>query len=276
MFELVKRGVVSFLECVPLRELGFVTHAFCTRREGVSAGPFASLNFSTSEGDTEECVRGNWDRTAEAFGLSRRQFFNVHQVHGNGVLVLDAPAFRTFAGRPLRYDALATDRPGLALCIRTADCVPILLADARKGAVAAVHAGWRGTAAGVAARAVDCFRERFSSDPRDILAAVGPAIGPCCYEVDAPVHRAMEDLGPGHAAFLTPAGPGRWTLDLAAANRFQLLERGLLPERVFLSGACTSCEEERYYSHRRDAGRTGRHLNFILVDPPPQGGPRSG
>ncbi|PKN35419.1 MAG: peptidoglycan editing factor PgeF [Deltaproteobacteria bacterium HGW-Deltaproteobacteria-19] len=270
MFELVQRGPISYLECVPLRELGFVTHAFCTRREGVSAGAFKSLNFSTSEGDPEECVRANWDRTAEAFGLSRRQFFNVHQVHGNEVLVIDDPAFRTFTCQPLRYDAIVTARPGLALCIRTADCVPILLADSRKGAVAAVHAGWRGTSLGVAARAVDCLREHFASDPRDLLAAVGPSIGPCCYEVDKPVHRSMEALGPDRTSFLAAVGKGKWKFDLAAENRSQLLERGLSPERIYLSGACTSCESERWFSHRRDAGRTGRHLNFIFMDRTPQ------
>ncbi len=269
MFELVRRGPVSYLECVPLRELGFVSHAFCTRREGVSAGAFESLNFSASEGDPEECVRVNWDRTAEAFGLSRRQFFNVRQVHGNEVLAIDDPAFMTFTCQPLRYDAIVTDKPGLALCIRTADCVPILLADARRGIVAAVHAGWRGTSLGVAARAVDCLRDRFSSEPRDLLAAVGPAIGPCCYEVDAPVHRAMEALGPGQTSFLVPAGPGKWRFDLAAANRAQLLGQGLSPERIHLSGECTSCDPERWFSHRRDAGRTGRHLNFIFMDRTP-------
>ncbi|HOI75105.1 MAG TPA: peptidoglycan editing factor PgeF [Syntrophales bacterium] len=269
MFELVQRGSVSFLQCVPLRELGFVTHAFCTRREGASSGPFESLNFSSSEGDPEECVRANWDRAAEAFGLTRRQFFNVHQVHGNDVLVIDDPAFMTFTCQPLRCDAIVTTRPGLALCIRTADCVPILMADPRKGVVAAVHAGWRGTSLGVAGRVADCFRDRFSSDPRDLLAAVGPAIGPCCYEVDAPVQQAMENLGPGQTSFLTPAGPGKWRLDLAAANRSQLLERGFSPENVHLSGTCTSCGKERWFSHRRDAGRSGRHLNFILMDQKP-------
>jgi polyphenol oxidase len=265
MFEIARRGAVSYLECIPLRDLGFVTHGFCTRRQGASAGAFESLNFSTSEGDPEERVRENWERTAEAFGLSRSQFLTVHQVHGSEILVVDHAA-RVHPGQPVRCDALVTDRPELALCIRTADCVPILLVDPGKGVVGAVHAGWRGTALGIAAKAVDCFRERFSSDPRDLLAAVGPSIGPCCYEVDAPVRRAMEALGPGQSAFLAPAGPERWRLDLAAANRSQLLERGLSPRRVFLSGACTSCEAERYFSHRRDAGKTGRHLNFILLN----------
>jgi YfiH family protein len=269
MFEHVRRGAVEYLECVPLREMGFVSHAFCTRREGVSAGAFASLNFSTSEGDPEERVGANWDRTAEAFGLTRRQFFNVHQVHGSDVLAIDDPAFRTYTCQPLRYDAIVTGRPGLALCIRTADCVPILLADPRTGAVAAVHAGWRGTALGVAARAVCCLRERHAADPRDILAAVGPAIGPCCYEVDAPVHEAMEARGADPSALLRPAGPGKWKFDLAAANRAQLLGGGLLPEHVFLSGECTSCREDRYFSHRRDRGKTGRHLNFILAERAP-------
>jgi len=149
-------------------------------------------------------------------------------------------------------DALTENTPGAVVAIRTADCIPILLVDERRRAVAAVHAGWRGTAAGIVQRAVEAMRERFGTPPGDVHAAIGPGIGPCCYEV-----------GPEVAAQF--GFDGRTRLDLAGANRRQLIEAGVTPGRVYASNLCTMCRREDFHSFRRDGEAAGRQFSFAGV-----------
>ena len=149
-------------------------------------------------------------------------------------------------------DALIENTPGAVVAVRTADCVPILLVDERRRAVAAVHAGWRGTVAGIAARAVDAMRERFGTEPADLHAAIGPAIGKCCYEV-----------GPEVAAQF--GAHGRAHIDLAAANRDRLLKAGVTAERVYASNLCTICGPVDFHSFRRDKEAAGRMYSFAGI-----------
>lgn len=151
-------------------------------------------------------------------------------------------------------DALLENTPGAVVAVKTADCIPVLLADERRRAVAAVHAGWRGTAARIVAGAVAAMRERFGTDPADLHAAIGPGIGKCCYEV-----------GPEVAAQF--GGPGRVHLDLPAANRAQLLEAGVTPARIYASNLCTMCRPEEFESFRRDGEASGRLYSFIGIRP---------
>jgi len=264
MFELRKRGTVEYFTPAAWDVFPYVTAAFCTRRGGVSTGPYASLNMSGREGEAEVNVNSNWEVVAAAFGLARRHFFRIHQVHGDGILVIDDEAFRTFTSRPPAYDAVIAARPGLALCILTADCVPLLMFDGKKGVIAAVHAGWRGTALGIARRAATLFKERFQSRPADIQVAIGPAIGPCCYEVDDVVHAAMAGHPEQDAAFAPRRTAGKWRFDLRLANRRQLEETGIPVENIQETDLCTSCRREIFFSHRGEAGKTGRLLNFVV------------
>ncbi len=149
-------------------------------------------------------------------------------------------------------DALLENVPGAVVAVRTADCVPLLLVDERLRAVAAVHAGWRGTVARIAERAVEAMRERFGSQPSDLHAAIGPAIGPCCYEV-----------GPEVAARF--GGRGRGPVDLPAANRRQLIEAGVTPARIYASNLCAMCLPEDFHSFRRDGEAAGRMYSFAGV-----------
>lgn len=151
-----------------------------------------------------------------------------------------------------RGDALLEDTPGAVVAVKTADCVPVLLVDERRRAVAAVHAGWRGTAAGIVRRAVDAMHRRFGTDPTDLHAAIGPAIGPCCYEV-----------GPEVAAQFSLEG--RVRLDLPAANQRQLLDAGLAPGRIYRAELCTMCHPEEFHSFRRDKEAAGRLYSFIGI-----------
>jgi len=264
MLKLIRKDPITVLQSEELLQIPGILHGFCTRVGGVSGGPYASLNVSPREGDPPDRVRENWQRIAAAFGIPSEQFFVVNQVHGERFLVIeDAVSCHGLEDR--RYDAIVTDRPGVAIGIKTADCAPVLLSDRRNKAIAADHAGWRGTALGIAGKAVRVMAEKFGTRPEDLSAAVGPSVGPCCYEVDGPVFQAMSERGDTDRVLRPGLREGRWMFDLPLANRIQLEQEGVDPERISASGFCTRCRPELFFSHRRDGAKTGRHLNFILL-----------
>lgn len=264
MFHFRTQGAFTYLQYEALSRLDFMTHAFCTRLGGTSSAPFASLNVSIRRGDRPENVRRNREIIAQAFGFSADRLVLAHQVHGDDFHILtdrdSLPLSHVLEG-----DGFITDRPGVALCVKTADCVPVLLVDGKKTVVAAVHAGWRGTALGIAGKAVRIFRERFASQPEDLWAAIGPAIGPCCYEVDEKVRREFKNH-PGSEKFLqATAKPDYWMLHLALANRLQLEAAGVPADRIGTAGICTVCRRDAFFSHRGEGETTGRQLNFIMI-----------
>jgi polyphenol oxidase len=259
-----ERGL-TYYQSPQLQALSFLTHAFTTRIGGVSGGCYSSLNFSVREGDPEEHVKRNYQITAAAFAVSPEQFLTVRQVHGDGILVIKEPDFRIPEGKLPEYDGIITNQTGIAVGIKTADCVPVLIVDRIKRIVGVVHAGWRGTALKIAAKAVMRFREDFLSATEDMIAAIGPSIGPCCYQVDAQVVRAMGPDGGTDSYFRACKEDGRWMLDLPSLNRRHLLEAGLNPENIEMSGLCTSCLPDLFYSHRGESGKTGRQLNFLML-----------
>ena len=227
-------------------------HGFTTREGGSSRGPFRSLNLSMSVGDDPERVEENWERLRQATGLV---FARVRQVHGCRVVEADAGA-----APGEEADAVISVIPGVAASVSVADCVPLLIADPRSGSAAAVHAGWRGTLARVAAEGVRALVERHGARPSDLLAAIGPSIGPCCFEVSRELAvRFRDELG---AATGNPRNLGS-RADLWLANEQILRAAGLARRRIEVLGRCTSCEDDVFFSHRRDQGRTGRHLAFI-------------
>ena len=173
----------------------------------------------------------------------------VKQIHSSTCIAAEGRAGILGQG-----DALLEDRPGSVIAVKTADCIPILLVDERRRAVAAVHAGWRGTAARIAPAAVVAMRVRFGTDPGDVHAAIGPGIGGCCYEVGPEV---MERFG----------GQGRGRLDLTAANRTQLEQSGVTPARIYASHHCTMCNPEEFHSFRRDRESAGRLYSFVGIHP---------
>ncbi|HET9449450.1 MAG TPA: peptidoglycan editing factor PgeF [Aggregicoccus sp.] len=244
-----------------------VPHGFCTRAGGVSEGPFASLNLGFSVGDERERVEENYRRLAALAGAPLRALHRVSQVHGARVVQAhpqgSGPVSEGAGPPPTEGDAdgLWTEAPGEWVAVSTADCVPILLVDPEGQRVAAVHSGWRGTEAHIAARAVEALVAR-GARPERLLAAVGPCIQACCYEVSA-------ELGERFAARFGPAvvdrGQGRVRLDLGRAVRQTLEGAGLTPAHVDVLPHCTACDAQRFFSHRRDAGRTGRHLSFAVA-----------
>jgi YfiH family protein len=182
--------------------------------------------------------------------LDQTAMASLKQIHSSRVLPAASP------GSAGEGDALIVRQPGLAASIRTADCFPVLLADPSTRSAAAIHAGWRGTDAGIVGSALAAMREAFGTNPKDVLAAIGPGIGPCCYEVGLDVAQKF-----GMAA------AGR--LDLAAENRRQLLAAGIPSGQIDQVGGCTFCNAAQFFSWRRDHDRAGRMISFIRVLPPP-------
>ncbi len=264
MFEFYRKGRIHYLGSRSFEECGFLTHAFLTRGEGVSQGKFSSLNFSAREGDSKENVERNWEITAAAFHFRVSRFFMIQQVHGDRVVVAEETG-SGLGDSPLQCDAVLTAVRGTAIGIKTADCVPVLLVDPVRKVIGAVHAGWRGTALKIVARTIGVMEQRFSCRPEDILAAIGPSIGPCCYQVDDLVFSFPAGDSGWKQAFQACAEGGKWMLDLPLANRLQLLEAGIPLQNIASSGLCTACRKDLFFSHRAEKGVTGRQLNFIIL-----------
>ncbi len=236
------------MELIRSQLLAELPHGFTTRAGGASAAPFNSLNFGDLVGDDPAAVAENWRQLGEATGLG---FARVRQVHGAKVVVGAGPT--TPCGEA---DGVVSATAGVAACVAVADCVPILLARPDGSAVAAVHAGWRGTLERIAAEGVRALAA--GGDGEAPLAVIGPSIGPCCYEVS-------DDLAARFAAAfgrrVIQQGVRGPRLDLWAANERALRDAGVV--RVAVLRRCTACEPRLFFSHRRDGGRTGRMVGFI-------------
>jgi len=250
---------------------GLADHCFTTRAPVIGSGPLAP-------GD-------GWHRVARSMGISPRAIVRLRQVHGTRVVSLRRQhAFPPEAPDWNVGDIAASDHPGVALCVKVADCVPILLADARSGSVAAVHAGWRGTAAGAARSAVEALCEHFGSAPGDLVAAIGPSIGPCCYRVGRDVRAAFEAAAAWDGSLAawfgasprdkprhgvpgtdpTASGGGQALfLDTWTANADQLRAAGVPATQIHLSRICTSCHRETFHSYRVEGERSGRMIGII-------------
>lgn len=249
-----------------LRQHAGLIHAVSTRRGGVSQGAFASLNLGRVVGDDAESVEINYRRLADAVGVPRAAMTTTWQVHSHRIV----RATRANAGGMIdKADGVVTDVPGLPITQRYADCTPVLVYDPRWHAVGIAHAGWRGTVAGVTPALVQAMAEYFGSDPGDLLAAVGPAIGPCCYEVGQEVVDAAGVVfaavcgdvllaqerplnGNGATGAVRPAVH----FDLWRANQWQFERAGV--QHIEVAGICTRCQRDTFFSHRGDHGKTGR------------------
>lgn len=228
--------------------------AIFTRQGGVSPAPWDTLNVGGTVGDDAARVRENRSRSFAALGLKLESLFDVWQVHSADAAFAQAP--RREGEDHQKADIILTDRPEVTLYMRFADCVPIMLHDPRLGIVGLAHAGWLGTVRGAASAAVRAMTERYGSKPADILAAIGPSIGPDHYEVGPEVvAQVQRAFGPA-ASNLVEARNGRTYLDLWAANRVQLEGAGV--HQIEVSEICTACHLEDWYSHRAEKGQTGR------------------
>ena len=240
---------------------------FTSRHEGVSRTPYNSLNLGTNTLDQPHNVAGNRNLLASAFGIHQDALVTVRQVHGTDILVIDEKNEDYSHFLSVESDAIITNQPGVMIGICVADCAPILLLDPGKRVIAAVHAGWQGTAAGLVAKTVAGMKSLFDCDPASLQAVVGPCIGKCCYEVDTPVKQAFSQSGTLWENFAAPNDAAKWQLDLSAANRELLISAGVPVAAIQVSDLCVSCHRELFFSYRRDNGETGRQMGFIMLKP---------
>jgi polyphenol oxidase len=239
-------------------------HGFFTRRGGVSKGPFASLNCSLSSPDDRDAVLQNRCRVAGALGVAAESLVGCTQVHGTSVAEVDLP---WAPGCGPKADAMVTRRPGLALGIITADCAPVLFADAEAGIAGAAHAGWRGAVAGVIEATIEAMI-RLGARTDRIVAAVGPCIGQASYEVAADLRDSVMARAPDAARFFADGSrEARWQFDLPGYCAARLFAAGVA--EVAVTGIDTLAEEDRFFSHRRrtlaKAGPIGHQISVIAI-----------
>jgi YfiH family protein len=287
-WSLVSSGGLRILQLDAFKKFPWLVHGFSTRTGGVSeldGKPVLNLGFA--DWDSRENVLENRRRFKSALGAQEFTLVPLKQIHSDVICLIQPPAAGASSGPPVRSgDASITATPRLLLGVQTADCVPILLVDPKRRAVAAVHAGWRGTLARIVEKTVGQLHMHFGSRPADLLAALGPSIGGCCYEVgpelvtqfssqfadaadwfDEP--RTGEEPNPLQWLNMMPPGhqppPKNVRLDLRKANRSQLLSAGLPEKNIFLSGLCTACRPDLFFSYRKQGPRSGRLLTVIAL-----------
>ena len=246
-FTVQRRGTLEYL-CADA--LSGAVHGFTTRYGGVSGGSLSSLNLGVHRGDSPENVWKNYEILGGALGFDPRDVVMTHQVHSDVVRRVGRENRGEGLLRPVPgdFDGLVTDAPGVVLAVFSADCTPVLLFDPVRRAVGAVHAGWRGTAAGIVRNAVETMRAEFGCAPEEIRAAVGPCIGPCCFETGPEVPAAMIDaLGGDAEEFCRPVGE-KYYVNLKELNRLWLTRCGV--SAVDISPDCTHCQPDRFWSHR--------------------------
>jgi polyphenol oxidase len=291
--QVARRVVKSRVEIVPVPAWDawpWLVHGFSTRTGGVTtayrpAQRAGELNLGFTQSDTRDNVLENRRRFLEALAAPRMKLVTLKQIHSS--LVKRATPGDADLDVPCQGDGLMTSEPGVLLAIQTADCIPVLVADVKKKAVAAFHAGWRGTLQRIVENGVGRMRSEFRSRPEDLVAAIGPGIAACCYAVGEEVRSEfssqfayaqqlfaeVSDSDPIHdkypLLFLTARAPGHSNLgpqihlDLMEANRRQLLDAGLRAEAIATIGDCTRCQNNRYFSYRAEQGFTGRSLSVV-------------
>ena len=304
-FKFVSRQGLEWLECVRLLRLPWLLHAFSTRRGGVSNPPAAELNLGFVEGDRRANVEENRRRFLQQLGADGFSLAMLRQVHSARIYQVVEGLSGRVEYRPSGFalpkllenrlaagDGLLTNQAGILLSIRTADCLPILLVELQHHAIAAVHVGWRGALAHMVEKAVGEMRRVFGSRPADLLAALGPSIRSCCYEVGEEVvaafcarfangekfFRKAPSTTPPTTAGSDPlllsstlrpekhAAPATF-LDLGAVARAQLCCAGVRPANISVAEFCTACRTDLFFSHRKERGRTGRTMAIIGIRP---------
>lgn len=269
MFQWQKIHEISLLTVTAFSATGLVSHGFASRSGGVSPAPYVSLNMGFTVGDDQANVIQNRQRVADGLGFPLESLVAAKQVHGDRVALISKEQLGrgalTYDTALQDIDALITDRRGIPISTYHADCIPVLLLDPITPAIGLAHAGWKGTALQIGAKTLAKMTACFGTKPQDCLAAIGPGIGPCCYEVDDKVKDAFARKFAGSQNFFKPVGTGHWHLDLWAANAKALEQAGVPRQNIFVSGLCTACNSEWFFSHRRDKGQTGRMASVMML-----------
>jgi purine-nucleoside/S-methyl-5'-thioadenosine phosphorylase / adenosine deaminase len=248
----VTRKDIHYITIPALEKIGLIKHAFTTRQGGLGAR------------SNDIKLTDDWKELAEALGVNPERLVTAHQVHGENIVRVDGRNFKKM--KTVQADAMITNALEMAIGVETADCVPVLLVDPVTPAVGAVHAGWRSTVKKIVQKAVKKMQDDFGSEPSRMIAAIGPTIGPECYEVDEPVMGPVREAFPLWKEVASARGSDKWSMDLVKLNKLELAQIGLSEENVHSIGLCTSCRRDLFYSFRAE-GRTGRMLSVIMIKP---------
>ncbi len=246
---------------------GIVRHGFTTRLGGISKGPFAALNLSWKRNDGSVETVENYRLACAALGMDIGNIVFSNDEHGRNILRADA----SFKGRGMggenpcpKADGLTTNEKNVVLSTMHADCLAIFILDIKNRAAALCHSGWRGTALKVGAAALEKMGLEYGTKPSDCIAAVGPGIASCCFEVDAPVAEKFTEAYPGLDC-IKQISADKYTVDLFQCSAAQLIEAGVPPENITISNLCTSCGKDLFYSYRREKGKTGAMASFLEI-----------
>ena len=237
-----------------------VRHGVFTRLGGISTTPYDTLNLGRTVGDSDQAVQENYRRICRELRFSRESLVTGYQVHSDVVAVV-GPAERGIVIPTT--DALITDSSAVSLTLRFADCVPVLFYDPCRRVIGIAHAGWKGTVDRICAKVIAKLEAVFGSRPSDVIAGIGPAIGPCCYQVGEDVVQHVVEAFPYADELLLPQSDGSVHFDLWAANRRQLEDAGVTA--IEEARLCTACHRDEFFSHRADRGKTGRFGAFIAL-----------
>ncbi len=246
-----------------------ITHAFSTRLGGVSIAPFHGLNLGRSRNDDPNHVRENYMRFSNATNCNVQNIVMVQQVHSDTVILLTKEDAFSDLYSPTSYeaDALVTNCPNLTLAVFYADCVPVLLYDPVKKAIAAIHSGWRGTSKHITGRAIETMQTEFGSQLEDILIAIGPSIGPCCFETHEDVPNAMRaSFGNSISSHITPLENGKYQVDISSIISHSLVSMGVPKNNITQSHLCTTCHPNLFWSHRSMGDARGNQCAMIQIN----------
>lgn len=263
-----EKGGVAYYSFPSFDALPFVRHGFSTRLGGVSKGVYESMNLSFTRGDREEDVRENFRRFCRAIGVEAEHVVVSAQEHHTAIYNAGKADRGRGVMRERGYadiDGLLTDEPGVVLCTQYADCVPLFFADPVRRVVGTSHSGWKGTAARIGAVTVDRLCRDYGCRREDILAGIGPSIGPCCFEVDEPVYAVFSKMDEFDDRCATIDSGEKFHVDLWEINRRVLLKAGLKPEHITVTDLCTRCRPDVFWSHRAVGKERGSLAAFIAL-----------
>ena len=269
---LTKINGIPFITFPVLERIPFIKHAFSTRLGGVSTGIYSSMNLNDDRGDDPEAVRENFNLVARALDTECSRMVLSDQTHTSNVRVVTEKDAGKGLVKEQDYrdvDGMITNVPGLMLVTSHADCVPLFFVDPVHRAIGMTHSGWKGTWKRIGRVTVEKMRESYGSDPKDIIAVIGPSICQDCYEVGEDLLSAFREEFTEQQcqAVFRPGKPGKYQLDLWQANRIILEEAGLTPKHITISGLCTSCRSDLLWSHRKTKGQRGGLCAFLELIP---------
>lgn len=268
-FMILHQDDVPYLTYKKLDEIPCIRHAFSTRLGGVSEDEFTSMNLSFGRGDPDENVHENYKRICRSAGFEYDSLVASKQIHETVVRKVTKVNAGVGIYKPVdmpSVDALVTNDPQVTLVTYYADCTPVFFVDAEKKAIGLAHAGWRGTVGEISKKVVEKMRDEFSSNPEDLVCAIGPVIGKCCYEVSFECAEEFAKLFTWDSPVITKTDKSdKFMIDLGLANKLILMRAGVKEENIVISDLCTKCNSDLLWSHRATSGKRGTMSAFMQI-----------